>query len=466
METDDKNSRKSLKRRKSSSEKSSHADESGIKSKRKRKESTEQNAISQHNEKENLLKIKTTEDDNCENYVIENSNTENQDYTSDKKLDATNKKNLKKKKHSSKSTGESDVKDDSIEQCDTENRDSSDKNAVDNNSQRKKKGMHSLEDTEKSDIKDDNAENDDVEGQDVSEKETDIVDNNGLKRRKRKHSLENTEECDVKSNDIENCCTESQDVCEKNPDTMDGRSSKKKKRLSRSTDENEFRDNITENSNAENCNVENQEVPNKTVTRTKSGEKKKKRVSINNSIENSAGEKKDSHGRHSKAGSDMEEREVKADLKKKKKRKRNKSKEDDICNLLGLQVMAKPDWKRLRNKYLDLQRSKMSLLKQHLRKTEMERGEIMTKKKWNNDKIEQDCENRLKDEKENETEVMDVEEPSYGRLTYTPGVIVKIEMDEPCTDPQRFKVFIYKLLKSSFSHIHTHTHIIKLFIFY
>lgn len=419
----------------------SHVDESGIKSKRKRKETTEQNAVSQHNEKENLLRIKM-EDGNCENCVIENSNTENQDYTSDKKLDATNKKNLKKRKHSSKSTGESDVKGDSIEQCDTENRDISDKNAVDNNSQRKKNRTHSLEDTEKSGIKDDNAENADVE--DVSEKETDIVDNNDLKRRKRKHSLENTEENDVKSNDIENCCTESQDVCEKNPDTMDGsgRSSKKKKRLSRSTDENEFRDSITENSNAENCNAENQEAPNKTVTRTKSGEKKKKRVSINNSIENSAGEKKDSHGRHSKASSDMEEREVKTDLKKKKKKKRNKSKEDDICNLLGLQVMAKPDWKRLRNKYLDLQRSKMSLLKQHLRKTEMERGEIMTKKKWNNEKTEQDCENRLKDEKENETEVMDVEEPSYGRLTYAPGVIVKIEMDEPCTDSQRFKVFV------------------------
>lgn len=126
---------------------------------------------------------------------------------------------------------------------------------------------------------------------------------------------------------------------------------------------------------------------------------------------------------------DGEERETES---KKKKRKRNRNKihqQDVMCNI-GLQIMAKPDWKRLRNRYLELQRNKMGLLKQHLKKAEVGRGEII-KNRPNYDKSKREKDNGKTGE---------AEKSVYGCAHYVPGVIVKIEMDEPCTDLRSFKV--------------------------
>lgn len=137
--------------------------------------------------------------------------------------------------------------------------------------------------------------------------------------------------------------------------------------------------------------------------------------------------------------SDVKETSVDEKKKKKNRKKRNKVENNDICSKIGLQVMAKSDWKRLRNRYLDLQRYKMSQLKLHLRKAEVERGGIMTKNAWYYDKTEQNNMSHDKSNYSNDRKLID-EIKSCGRVNYAPGIIVKIEMDEPCTDLQSFKV--------------------------
>ncbi|KMQ89259.1 la-related protein 7 [Lasius niger] len=237
------------------------------------------------------------------------------------------------------------------------------------------------------------------------------------------------------------------------------------------TDESDIKVDITENSN-----TENQEIPNKDISRNKITEKKKRKLTIDdtNIVEDASEEvKTESHNSATKSNknkgtksvylntsddgkatsneihgklqtekhsmrkdnaitnSDIEEASVDEKKKKKNRKKKSKIQEDDICNTLGLQVMAKPDWKRLRNKYLELQRAKMQLLKGHLK-----RGENITGKKY--DTVGQNY--KYKDEKDN-GKISETEKSFYGRINYTPGIIVKVEMDEPCTDPQSFKVY-------------------------
>lgn len=87
---------------------------------------------------------------------------------------------------------------------------------------------------------------------------------------------------------------------------------------------------------------------------------------------------------------------------------------------MGMQVMAKKDWKRLRNKYLDLQRAKMKQLKQHLRKV-----------KWN----QWGDRNRMETDAVDDTKKVN----PASKLEYSPGLIVKVELNEPCVDPKSFK---------------------------
>ncbi|XP_012286644.1 la-related protein 7 [Orussus abietinus] len=116
------------------------------------------------------------------------------------------------------------------------------------------------------------------------------------------------------------------------------------------------------------------------------------------------------------------------DSKKMQKRKRKRhSKSDDMIDgtEIGMQVMAKKDWKRLRNKYLELQRNKMKLLKQHLKRA-----------RWN----QWNSHDKLKTEKEEAEETNNQKEQNTApSITFVPGVIVKIEMEEPCSDPKSFK---------------------------
>jgi len=223
--------------------------------------------------------------------------------------------------------------------------------------------------------------------------------------------------------------------------------------------------------NIEKSNVENEEISSKNNNHNKITGKKRKKVTINdeNIVEDIDKKKvkKDTHEVAIKSdnekrkemkdlnnsdevdavlqtekcptmNSDIEEKEISEERQneaKKKKRKRNRNKiheQDIICNM-GLQIMTKLDWKRLRNRYLELQRSKMKLLKQHLKKAEVGRGgrgEIIIKNRANYDKSKYEKDNGRTNE----------EKSIYGCINYASGIIVKIEMDEPCTDSRGFKV--------------------------
>ncbi|KAG7207401.1 hypothetical protein KM043_009053 [Ampulex compressa] len=117
---------------------------------------------------------------------------------------------------------------------------------------------------------------------------------------------------------------------------------------------------------------------------------------------------------------------IHGERKKKRKRKR-RNKIEDVSYNVGFQIMAKKDWKHLRNKYLELQRSKMKQLKQYLRKTRWSQWPNYDKNKMEKEENEE----KEKQSKQDNT--------NNCRFTFTPGVIVKIEMDEPCVDPKSFK---------------------------
>ncbi|XP_003489548.1 la-related protein 7 [Bombus impatiens] len=114
--------------------------------------------------------------------------------------------------------------------------------------------------------------------------------------------------------------------------------------------------------------------------------------------------------------------------KKKRKKRKKQSKLEDFSYSIGLQVMAKKDWKCLRNKYLELQRSKMKQLKQHLRKTRWTQ--------WSN--YEKNKPERVENDEKDKTGKQN--SVSACRFSFTSGVIVKIEMDKPCTDPKSLKM--------------------------
>lgn len=123
-----------------------------------------------------------------------------------------------------------------------------------------------------------------------------------------------------------------------------------------------------------------------------------------------------------------EEQENATDDKKKKRKRKRRSKIEDVGDSMGLQVMTKRDWKHLRNKYLELQRSKMKQLKQHLKKTRWNQWSNYERNKFE------------KEENDEKEKTAKDENASANRFSFAPGVIVKIEMQKPCTDPKSFKM--------------------------
>ncbi|KAL1516922.1 hypothetical protein ABEB36_000753 [Hypothenemus hampei] len=107
------------------------------------------------------------------------------------------------------------------------------------------------------------------------------------------------------------------------------------------------------------------------------------------------------------------------DIKKKKKSKKDKRR--NYIKELGLQVLSKKDWKKLRNHYLDLQRKKMSEFKQYLKRQKYSQK--------NADKNTETTEHIIKDEVKSEV----------AKLSYTPGVIVKVKLPDPCSDPKKLR---------------------------
>ncbi|XP_017769733.1 PREDICTED: la-related protein 7 [Nicrophorus vespilloides] len=104
------------------------------------------------------------------------------------------------------------------------------------------------------------------------------------------------------------------------------------------------------------------------------------------------------------------------DESKKKKRKLKKLKAQ--FKELGLQVLPKMEWKKMRNRYLNMQRDKMKQLKQHL-----------NKRRFNN---------KANNHDNNEVKQQEVEEETK-KLQFVPGCIVQLKFSESCNDTKKAK---------------------------
>ena len=455
----DNTSKQSSKKRKYSLEKSV-TDESDVKVKKKKKEIADQNIIDQDEGKK-----------------ISKSESEDKNNTLDNESDAAdNKQKFKKRKYSSEKlfvADESQEKDIKVKKK---------KKATDQNITYQQNENEKIK--EESKDKDNTCDNDVAYNNDKQSSKKEkyalekslVADENDVKVKKRRKTVDQStiDQQDEKEMMPKEDSEDKTNAYDDETDTgNNGRQSLKKKKLvpEKSYIKDERDSKVTGNS------MENQEIPNK--NRNKVTEKKKRRLTINDTIttEDDDGEtvkkecrksainlnknetteleyphegddndeasallqtEKHSTNDFGTRNSDIEE--ISDERKKKKNRKkRNKIQDNDICSKIGLQIMAKLDWKRLRNRYLDLQRYKMKQLKMHLRKAEVERDGII--KNGYHDKTGQI--NTLHDKSKHENDNETFEEKSCGRVNYAPGIIVKIEMDEPCTDTQSFKVYSY-----------------------
>lgn len=456
-EMDTENGKQSLKKRKYSEK--SVTDESDIKVKRKKKE-VNQSMIDQQNEKEKISKEGSKDKDNiCDNEIDAADNNGKQSVKKGKHVpekfvtDENDIKVKKKRKNTDSNITYQQNEKEKVPEEESEDKDNTYDNKINaahnNDRHRLKKEKHASE-------------------QSLVANESDVK----VKKRKRETAAI-TDQQDEKERVPKEESEDKNNSYDNEIDTTDNnsRQGSKKRRL------------VSEKSYIEDkrsySNIENQEIPNK--NRNKITEKKKRRHTINDITitEDVSGEavKKECQKTANKnkateleclyegdgsneantsmqtekhstkdlgmRSSDIEEISVDERKKKKNRKKRSKIQDNDICSKMGLQVMAKLDWKRLRNRYLDLQRYKMSQLKLHLRKAEVERGGIMTKNGWHYDKTGQNNTLHDKSKYESDNGKFPKEEKSYGRVNFAPGIIVKIEMDEPCTDLQSFKVYYH-----------------------
>ncbi|CAH0548128.1 unnamed protein product [Brassicogethes aeneus] len=104
---------------------------------------------------------------------------------------------------------------------------------------------------------------------------------------------------------------------------------------------------------------------------------------------------------------------------KKKKKLKKECKKKHYFKELGLQILSKKEWKKMRNKYLDLQKKKMKEFKQYLNRN---RFSQRTFKKTEN------------------LEIIENEETGLAtKLEYQPGLIVKVKLPEVCDDLKKLK---------------------------
>lgn len=116
-----------------------------------------------------------------------------------------------------------------------------------------------------------------------------------------------------------------------------------------------------------------------------------------------------------------DENDMEGDKKKKRKRKKKHKKEKLNIAYLGLHIMSKIEWKKLRNKYLDMQKRKMKSLKNHLAYAKWE-----YKHRQNAARTDDEIKTN---EKTEETPTSSV----------TPGVIIKVTLEHPVIDVKTVK---------------------------
>ncbi|XP_072375387.1 la-related protein 7 [Diabrotica undecimpunctata] len=113
------------------------------------------------------------------------------------------------------------------------------------------------------------------------------------------------------------------------------------------------------------------------------------------------------------------------DTEHKKKKKHKKDKKKSVIKEIGLQILSKPEWKKMRNRYLDLQKKKMKEFKQYLNKPKFSQKHDKFKKG--------NIDNQQSSQEENQKE-----EPNV-KLTFLRGVIVKVALPEPVIDAKKIK---------------------------
>ncbi len=155
---------------------------------------------------------------------------------------------------------------------------------------------------------------------------------------------------------------------------------------------------------------------------------------VENEVENSAASGPETEPETGEAS-------TKDDTKTKKKRKR-KRRENDAHQqhnhggsdpLTMLQIMPKSEWKRLRNKYLNLQRKNVA-------HTKMKMRQYLEKKKARDNKVIKFTadENGCNDDAVEDTEAEGGKKVTR-ELEFIPGVIVKFLVDEPIGDEKKVK---------------------------
>ncbi|CAB4056573.1 LARP7 [Lepeophtheirus salmonis] len=111
--------------------------------------------------------------------------------------------------------------------------------------------------------------------------------------------------------------------------------------------------------------------------------------------------------------------------KRKRKRKENMECEEDL-QLMTLSVMSKTSWRKLRNKYLNLQRKNASLAKQKFR--EMNKPERVHPKRA----VQKEDEEQEEEGKEDSVE-------KSSSIPFVPNIIVKCVVEEMVHDPKVYK---------------------------
>lgn len=118
-----------------------------------------------------------------------------------------------------------------------------------------------------------------------------------------------------------------------------------------------------------------------------------------------------------------DENDMEGDKKKKRKKKKKHKKGKLNIAYLGLHIMSKTEWKKLRNKYLEMQKKKMKALKNHLAYS-----------KWEYNKNRQNA-----TRSEEEVKTVETKEASAPALSFTPGVIIKVTLEHPAIDTKTAK---------------------------
>lgn len=100
------------------------------------------------------------------------------------------------------------------------------------------------------------------------------------------------------------------------------------------------------------------------------------------------------------------------------------------------------EWKRLRNKYLNVQKKKMQRLKQFLSRNRFDRNSQFYHKNQLQYANGQNQEEQVVHGDGISEEKTSVERQSKDqpRFTFSPGLIVRAVLDEPVVDVQKFKV--------------------------